>query len=273
MTTIGIIGFGSIARDLIDILCAQDPPPEALVIMVRPEKTGETLAAAQEQVAGRCAVHVVSDTTGLFAARPDVIAECASHTAVAQFGPAILRAQIDIVVASIGALADPQTEAALKAAAEGGSAQLVLPAGAIGGIDMLAAARLSGLTGVTYTGRKPPRAWSGTPAEQAVDLPALTEATVFFEGSAREAATQYPKNANVAATLAIAGLGMDETRVRLVADPGVDTNTHEFSVQSQAVDFAVTLTAKASPRNPKTSASTAYSVARAVLNRSAGIVI
>jgi aspartate dehydrogenase len=116
-------------------------------------------------------------------------------------------------------------------------------------------------------------AWVGTPAETACDLNALTEPTVFFAGTARQAATEYPKNANVAATLALAGMGMDETRVRLVADPTVETNSHEFSVQSNAVDFAVSLTAKPSPRNPKTSASTAYSVARAVLNRSGTIVI
>lgn len=273
MTTVGIIGFGSIARDVIDILCAQADPPEALVILVRRGKTGETLIAALEQVAGRCEVYAVSDTTGLLASGCDVIAECASHAAVAEFGPRILRSQTDLVVASIGALADPQTEAALREAAEGGSGQLILPAGAIGGIDMLAAARLSGLHSVTYMGRKPPGAWIGTPAEAACDLAGLIEPTVFFQGSARQAATDYPKNANVAATLALAGLGMDETRVQLIADPTVETNSHEFAVRSNAVDFSMSLTAKPSPRNPKTSASTAYSIARAVLNRSEAIVI
>lgn len=273
MTIVGIIGFGSIARDVIDILCAQDTPPKALVIMVRAGKEGAALTDAEAQAAGRCPVSVVSDPDAFLAARPDTVAECASHSAVALHGPAILRAGVDLVVASIGALADPATEAVLRAAAIAGEAQLVLPAGAIGGIDMLAAARLSGLHSVTYTGRKPPMAWAGTPAESACDLGALTEPTIFFEGTARQAATDYPKNANVAATLALAGLGMDNTRVQLVADPTVDTNTHEFSVRSNAVDFSVSLSAKPSPRNPKTSASTAYSVARAVLNRSDAIVI
>lgn len=273
MTTIGIIGFGSIARDLIDILVAQDPAPDALVLLVRPGNEAETLAAVQAQTAKRCAITVVADIAGLLACAPDTVAECASHSAVAAYGPAILGAGVDLVVASIGALANPDTEAALSEAAKVGTAQLVLPAGAIGGIDMLAAARLSGLRSVLYTGRKPPRAWAGTPAETACDLGALSEPTVFFRGSARQAATEFPKNANVAATLALAGMGMDDTRVELVADPTVDSNIHEFTVRSAAVDFNVSLTAKPSARNPKTSASTAYSMARAVLNRSGAIVI
>ena len=270
---VGIIGFGSIARDLIDILCAQDSPPAALFVLVRSGKQAATLAEARRQAAGRCAVSVVERVEDLLALRPGVVAECASHAAAAASGPAILRAGVDLVVASIGALANPRTELTLRQAAQDGRAQLVLPAGAIGGIDMLAAARLSGLTTVTYTGCKPPRAWAGTPAEAACDLEALSEPVVFFTGSARKAATDYPRNANVAAMLALAGLGLDATIVRLVADPEATGNTHQFSVRSNAVDFDMSLTAKPSPRNPRTSASTAYSMARAVLNRFDAIVI
>ena len=83
----------------------------------------------------------------------------------------------------------------------------------------------------------------------------------------------YPKNANVAATLALAGVGMDATRVSLIADPATTENVHEFSVTSEALDFTVRLAGKPAPGNPKTSRSTVYSIARAVLNRSSAIVI
>ena len=266
---VAIIGFGAIAQDLVGILAtAAEGPPERLTILVRPGREAQTRAALNVPE-----ITVTSDLESLLAVAPDVVAECAGHQAVANCGPAILSRGIDLVVASVGALSDPDLATGLAAAARAGEAQCVVPAGAIGGIDALGAARLSGLHGVTYTGRKPPVAWVGTPAEQITDLTALTAPCAFFEGSAREAAQGFPKNANVAATLALAGLGMDATRVRLIADPTVTENIHEFAVTSLALDFSVRLVGKPSPLNPKTSRSTVYSIARAVLNRRAAIAI
>lgn len=264
---VAIIGFGAIARDLIDILAAQDRAPHKVTLLVRPGREAEVQAAL-----GVAAV-VTSSLDTLLVARPNVVVECAGHGAVADFGAAVLASGTDLIVASVGALAEAELVAALETAARASGAQCVIPAGAIGGIDALGAARLSGLISVDYTGTKPPSAWAGTPAEDVTDLATLTAPCTFFEGSAREAARRYPKNANVAATLALAGLGMDRTHVCLVADPGTFQNTHDFSVTSQALEFSVRLVGKPSPQNPKTSRSTVYSIARAVMNRRAAIVI
>lgn len=266
---IAIIGFGAIARDLIRILeDAQEGPPGSVTVLVR---EGREEAARAAIASSRVAV--TSDLAEVLAQTPDVVVECAGHGAVTRYGPTILAKGVDFVVASVGALSDPELAEALEQAARTSGAQCVVPAGAIGGIDALGAARLSGLMSVTYTGRKPPMAWAGTPAEEVTDLGALTTPGVFFEGSAREAAQKFPKNANVAATLALAGLGMDETQVQLIADPDTDENAHEFSVTSRALDFSVRLVGKPSPHNPKTSRSTVFSIARAVLNRRAAIAI
>ncbi|HWL30550.1 MAG TPA: aspartate dehydrogenase [Xanthobacteraceae bacterium] len=228
------------------------------------DRAGDKLAASRA---------VRTDLAALLADRPDAVAECASHVAVRDYGPAILESGCDLVVISIGSLSDDGLRTRLEQAAAKGGSRLVLPAGAIGGIDALVAARLSGLESVVYTGRKPPKAWRGTPAETLLDLDALKEATVFFEGHARKAAQDYPFNANVAATLALAGIGFEQTQVRLIADPGVTRNVHEFIVRSACGDFTMKLEGRPSPANPKTSLMAGYSMARELLNRAGTVVI
>src|SRR5207248_8983203 len=129
------------------------------------------------------------------------------------------------------------------------------------------------LKSVRYRSRKPPAAWRGSPAEEAVDLGSLTARTVLYRGSAGEAALRYPQNANVAAALALAGLGFEATEVELVADPDAPGNVHEIDAEGAAGRFAIQLQGKPARSNPKTSALTAMSVARALLNERAPTVI
>jgi aspartate dehydrogenase len=203
----------------------------------------------------------------------DLVVECAGHRAIEAHVLPALSAGVPCVVTSVGALATPGLPERLDAAARKGNTRLELLSGAIGAIDALAAARLGGLDEVTYTGRKPPAAWLGTPAQQACDLEKLTKAVVIFEGSARDAAIAYPRNANVAATVALAGVGFEQTRVRLIADPGASGNVHHVQACGAFGEFEITLTGRPLAANPRTSALTVYSAMRAIVNRAGGIVI
>ncbi|KRW95200.1 aspartate dehydrogenase [Paracoccus sp. MKU1] len=201
----------------------------------------------------------------LIAARPDLVIECATHAAVRETVPQLLEAGIDVVIVSIGALGDAGTVARIEAAAKTGRARAIAVSGAIGGLDVLRSARLAGLDSVAYIGRKPPIAWKGTPAERLLDLPNLKEATVFYEGDAVEAARDYPKNTNVTAAVALAGLGFQNTKVRLIADPAASGNTHELEAKGAFGSFHILLNNKPLPENPKTSWLAALSVEQAVL--------
>jgi aspartate dehydrogenase len=272
---LGIIGAGGIAELALLTLAREIAAPLVQVSVLVPEAFAAQAQALLDRAGEKLAVVRVvrTDLAALLADRPDVVAECASHSAVESFGPGILESGRDLIVISIGSLADDALRGKLEQAARRGGGRLLLPPGAIGGIDALAAARLSGLEQVIYTGRKPPKAWRGTPAEKLLDLEGLREPKVFFEGSARKAAQDYPFNANVAATLALAGIGFEQTQVRLMADPGIAVNVHEFSVRSGCGEFTMRLEGRPSASNPKTSQMAGYSVARELLNRAGTLVI
>jgi aspartate dehydrogenase len=275
MKRLGVIGCGGIADVVLTTLAKELSAPLDQVSLLVPAQFASQAQALLDRVGAPLgdSREVHTELAALIADKPDVVAECASHVAVQDYGAAILHAGCDLVVISIGSLSDEGLYDRLAAAAKAGGARLVLPSGAIGGIDALSAARLSGLESVVYTGRKPPKAWKGTPAETLLALDELAGPAVFFEGSARKAAADYPFNANVAATLAIAGIGLDRTEVRLVADPGISRNVHEFAVRSACGDFTVKLEGRPSPANPKTSLMAGYSVARELINRASPMVI
>ncbi|MDR5654201.1 aspartate dehydrogenase [Ruixingdingia sedimenti] len=270
---LGLIGFGNIATALLDLL-ARGGPLDHLAVLVLPGMEADARRRLEGDLAGAARSHaVVTDAAALLAERPGLVVECAGHAAAQAHVPAVLRAGVDVILVSIGALADPALEAALRAAAAEGGARLVLPAGAVGAIDLLSALGAGGGVKVRYRGAKPPAAWAGTPAAGMLDLGALTEARVFFTGTAREAATAYPRNANVAATLALAGAGFEETQVELVADPAAPGNVHEYTVASPLANYTIRIENRPSEGNAKTSATTIYSVLREIRNRLGPVAI
>jgi aspartate dehydrogenase len=184
----------------------------------------------------------------------DIIIEAASQDAVRSFGKAILEAGKDLMIMSVGALADKDFLAELLQAAAKKGCRIYVPTGAIAGIDAIRSVR-NLLDSVTLTTTKSPKALAGAPFFETgkIKLDEITKSTVIYEGTAAEAVRAFPANVNVAAVLSLAGIGVDKTKVRIVADPQATTNQHEIAAAGSFGEIKITVNNVPSPGNPKTS--------------------
>lgn len=188
----------------------------------------------------------------------DLVIECAQKSAVKEIFEFALKYNKDIMFLSAGGVLE-NYELVEEAKRKG--INVYVPSGAVVGIDGLDAAKYQGLKRVTLITRKPPKAFAGNEylIKKKINLENITSELVIFDGSAREAIKEFPANINVAATLSIAGLGPDETKVKIIADPFISSNTHEIIVEGDFGRFRAITENLPSPTNPKTSYLTALS--------------
>jgi len=267
MLRIAMIGCGAIGAGVLELLSGDADLVVAAVVLPAGAHSEVRDAVAKFAPQARV-VAQLDEVQGL-----DLVVECAGHSAIEEHVLPALERGLPCMVASVGALSAPGMAQRLEQAAQKGKTQVQLLAGAIGGIDAIAAARIGGLDSVVYVGRKPPHAWKGTPAEGDVDLATLDQPFCIFDGNAADAARLYPKNAHVAATLSLAGLGLQRTQVKLYADPSVTENVHHVEARGAFGSLELTMRGKPLAANPKTSALTVFSVVRAIANRGRALAI
>jgi len=185
----------------------------------------------------------------------DLVIESASQNAVRLIVPQALKAGRDIMVLSVGALADKELREKIFRLAEQNNCKLYFPSGAIVGIDGINSASASEISSVTLTTRKPPLNLAGAPHIEAlgIELEKIEKETLLFEGPASEAVKAFPANVNVAATISLAGIGFDRTKVKVIADPSLSRNVHEITVEGKFGKFFTRVENVPSPENPKTS--------------------
>ncbi|WP_292466342.1 aspartate dehydrogenase [Methanolobus sp.] len=185
----------------------------------------------------------------------DLLVECASQEAVYEIIPAALHARCDVMIMSVGAFADDKLYKAIKELAKDNNCKVYLPSGAIVGLDGLKSASIKDIYSVTLTTQKPPRGLAGAPyiIRNKIELDKINEKTVIFEGPASEAVKAFPANVNVAATLSIAGIGFEKTKVKIVANPALTRNIHEITVEGAFGEFTTRVENVPSPTNPKSS--------------------
>ncbi|MHC1635831.1 MAG: aspartate dehydrogenase [Candidatus Methanospirareceae archaeon] len=185
----------------------------------------------------------------------DLLIECASQSAVKEFVPIALKKGKDVMILSVGALADEKFFEEIRKIAEEKNCKLYIPSGAIIGVDGLKSASIGSLRYVRLTTRKNPISFSKNKyvEEKGIDLASLKEEKVLFEGSAEEAVKYFPENINVAETISIAGIGTKNTKVKIIADPSIKENVHEIEAEGEFGKFFMRIENIHSPANPKTS--------------------
>ena len=247
---IAIAGYGAIGQSLTASLKAGIP---GIALTAIASRDAQRLRAALPSDTGLRVVPVAE-----LCDHADVIIECAPAAALSSIAVPALEAGRSLIVLSCGALLDNEHLVEL-AKAKGG--RILVPTGALLGLDAVLAAAEGKITSVTMTTRKPPGGLAGAPflVKRNIDVAAIKEPTLVFEGSAREAARGFPANVNVAVALSLAGIGPDRTRIAIWADPTVRRNTHFIEVESDAASFSMKIEGVPSA-NPRTGRMTAQSV-------------
>jgi aspartate dehydrogenase len=255
MTRVAIAGLGEIGRALARRL-ADGVPGLALAC-----------AAARDRAKAQAWLDAARITCPLveleeLPAHADLAVECAPARILEQICRPMLAAGKTVMVLSAGALL-PRPDLIALAKERGG--QIIVPTGALLGLDAVTAAAEGSIRSVRMTTRKPPNGLAGAPylQEHGISVENLTAPKRVFEGSAREAAAGFPANVNVAAALSLAGIGPDRTRIEIWADPAIERNCHSIEVDADSARFTLEIENVPS-ENPRTGRITALSVLAAL---------
>ena len=242
---IGIIGAGAIANFLLKEI--NEKKQENLKISSLYVRNKEKYAHLESQFG----VKLFNDIEDFLNSDVEIVVEAANIEAVNSLIPTVLKKK-DTVLISVGALADENLLNEINETVNEYKTKVYLPSGGIGGLDLLQNAHALGtVEDVTLTTRKP--------AKSLVDED-ITEEKVVFEGKAKDAINQFPKNMNISIILSLAGIGSDQTKVRLIADPQVDKNIHQIDISGGFGDATLTISNNPLPENPRTSYLAAMSI-------------
>jgi aspartate dehydrogenase len=233
---VGLIGCGAIGTLIAEAIEKGTVKCEKLIIYDIDTPRAEKLKGS---IHVTCAI--VKSVEEMIELKPTVIVEAASIQAAKEYVEKIVDANVDLIVMSVGALLDLDVK----------SPRIHFPSGAIGGLDALSAADLAGVNEVILTTRKNPRI---------LDMDNREE-KIAYEGDAREAVRRFPREMNVAATLALT-VGAEKVKVRVISDPKVNRNVHEVKVNWKHGDMLLKFSNDPHPENPKTSALAAWSATK-----------
>jgi aspartate dehydrogenase len=247
---IALIGCGAIGKVILQAILAHQIRGAEMAVVAEVQPSENLVKELSEEK-----VPLVADPAVVLDSSPDLMIEAAGQEAVRIYAPLFLKAGKDAMILSIGALADAFFLGELKELAVRQGARIIVPSGAIGGLDAIKSANFGTIHEVVIRNIKPPEALEGAPfvVKNNIDLKSMSKPTQIFEGFADDAAREFPKNMNVTVALGLAGIGPERTRVIIIVDPKETRNIHEISATGDFGEGTFTVAGLPSPDNPKTS--------------------
>jgi aspartate dehydrogenase len=240
---VGVAGLGAIGRRVCQALDAGLPGLRLAGATARTRDKAEAFLKSLDAPVPFLSLDELVDAS-------DLVVEASTQAHLQEIAPRALGAGCDLVVLSCGALLGRADWIAL---AEANGCRILVPSGAIGGLDAVKGGTVGPITSVTMESRKAPAGWAGAPwvVQQKIDLHAIREETLIFEGPATAACPAFPANVNVLAALSLAGIGPERTTTRIYAVPGLTRNTHRIRVEGEFGSLAVEISNVPS-ENPRT---------------------
>jgi aspartate dehydrogenase len=204
--------------------------------------------------------------------KSDLVIECLPPSQIPPLLNLVLKHEKDMIMISACALLiNPEFEAQIRSS----KSRVIVPSGALAGIDGVSSLKQMGITNASIASTKKPLAYDGAPyiTQNNIDLTAIKEKTRLFSGNAIEAAKGFPANLNVAATLSFAGIGAEKTKVEIWADPQINGNQHEITIEGEFSTINCRIKNTPDPQNPKSSMLAAQSIIATLRNMKEQLVI
>ena len=246
---IGLLGCGAIGTEIAIAIDSGKIPAKLTHVFDFSKDSSQRLVSKLKNKP------VITENVGLLAASPvDLIIEAASQDAVRDNALSILQNRKDLMIMSVGALLDESIFEIVSEGCKDFNKHVFLPSGAIAGLDSIRAVK-DELESIVLVTTKNPKALKGAKFFETskINPDEIKESTIIYDGTAEEAVRLFPANINVAALISLAGIGSTKTKVRIVADPKTDKNTHEIQASGKFGKFSIKIENIPSESNPKTS--------------------
>ena len=249
---VGVIGYGSIGREIIAAIRRQEIPNAKIIALF--DKESQVISSVDYD----SQLYLFSDFNEFYNSpiytSLDIVIECASKEAVREYGKKIIESKKDFIVLSVGAFSNREYLSELQNLSNLNNTRILIPTGAIAGLDSIRSVKKY-LDYLTITTTKHPKSFVGAPffKNSIIKLEEISNEKVLYEGNAITAIQLFPQNVNVAVSIALAGIGLEKTRVKIIADPMISVNRHEILAKGSFGEIHIIVQNVPSPTNPKTS--------------------